>query len=317
MRWLSCMSAAAALLLLGTPPARAADPPGGLKIGMLSGMFRDQKPAMIQALAKPFRDLMTKHTGFNGDVEVVDDPLVLCDKLKDNKVHLGVFHGFEFAWAKQKCDDLVPIIITCPPGGCVQGLVVVPADSPAKSLADLKDAPVLIPRGAKAHTLVFLDKLRDGLDAEAAKPTAMPDQTPDEVLTAVATGTAKAALVDGCAWEGYKVLHPGGGTALRVLAKSEEFPPAVLCYRKGSLTDDQVKQIRDGLIASSKTATGKVLMTLWNLKGFEAPPKGYQTSLDDILKAYPPPKADSKTSTAPAPTVSGGSRTTATEPRDR
>lgn len=287
MRWL-LGSTAAVLLFVGLPAARAADPE--LKIGMLSGMFRDQQPKVIEALSKPFRDLMTKHTGFNGDVEVVDDPHTLTDRLKDNKVQLGVYHGFEFAWAQQRCDDLVPLIVTCPPGGCVQGMVVVSADCPAKSLADLKECEVLIPRGAKAHTLVFLDKLRDGLDDADAKPTARTDQTPDDVLTLVATGKAKAALVDVCAWEGYKVLHPGGCKALRVLAKSEEFPPAVVCFRKGTLTDNQVKQIREGLTASSKTPTGKMLMTLWNLKGFEAPPKGYQTSLDDILKAYPLPK---------------------------
>lgn len=287
MRWLLGTSAAV-FLFVGLPPARAADPE--LKIGMLSGMFRDQQPKVIEALSKPFRDLMTRHTGFNGDVEVVDDPHTLTDRLKQNKVQLGVYHGFEFAWAQQRCDDLVPLIVTCPPGGCVQGMVVVPADCPAKSLADLKECEVLIPRGAKAHTLVFLDKLRDGFDDADAKPTAKTDQTPDDVLTLVATGKAKAALVDVCAWEGYKVLHPGGCKALRVLAKSEEFPPAVVCFRKGTLTDDQVKQIREGLTASSKTPTGKMLMTLWNLKGFEAPPKGYQTSLDDILKAYPLPK---------------------------
>lgn len=302
MRWLFSTSAAVLVLVSSPPAAPAADPTGELKIGMLSGMFRDQQPVVIQALAKPFRDLMTKHTGYTGDVEVVDDPHTLTDRLKENKVQLGVYHGFEFAWAQKKCDDLVPLIVTCPPGGCVQGLVVVPADCPAKSLSDLKDSDVFIPRGAKAHTLVFLDKLRDGLGDDDAKPAAKTDQTPEDVLNLVATGKAKAALVDGCAWEGYKVLHPGGSKALKVLAKSEEFPPAVVCYRKGTLTDAQVKQLREGLTASSKTPTGKMLMTLWNLKGFEAPPKGYQTALDDILKAYPTPKAKESTGA----TVGGG-----------
>jgi hypothetical protein len=51
------------------------------------------------------------------------------------------------------------------------------------------------------------------------------------------------------------------------------------------------------MTASCKTPTGKMLMTLWNLKGFEAPPKTYQTALDDILKAYPVPKGDPKAET--------------------
>lgn len=290
MRWF-VLSAAVAFLFT-SPAARAADP-GQLKIGMLSGMFRDQQPKVVELMGKQFRDLMTKHVGYSGDVEVVDCPFALCDKLKENKVQLGVFHGFEFAWAQQKCDDLVPLIVTCPPGGTVQAMVVVPADSPAKTLADLK-GEVLIPRGAKAHTLVFLGKLREGLPADAAKPVAKTDQTPEDVMNAVVGGKASAALVDVGALDGYKVLNPGGWKGLRVLAKSEEFPPAVVCYRKGTLTDEQAAKIRDGMTASCKTPTGKLLMTLWNLKGFEAPPKGYQASLDDILKAYPAPKEDGK-----------------------
>jgi ABC-type phosphate/phosphonate transport system substrate-binding protein len=286
--------AAVALAFLGTSAAPAADPSGELRIGMLSGMFRDQQPKVIQTLAKPFRDLMTKHVGYSGDVEVVDDPFALCDKLKDNKVQLGVFHGFEFAWAQQKCDDLIPLIVTQPPGGTVQAMLMVKDDSAAKEIADLKAADVLIPRGAKAHTLLFLDKSRDGLPADTAKPAAKPTQTPEEVLNAVVSGEAKAALVDWCALDGYKVLQPGAFKSLRVLAKSENFPPAVVAYRKGTLTDAQVAQIRDGMTASCKTPTGKMLMTLWNLKGFEAPPKGYQTALDDILKAYPLPKGEGK-----------------------
>ncbi len=296
MRWIVFAAVTLVGVAVCAPAARAADP-AELKIGMLSGMFRDQQPKVIQALAKPFRDLMTKHIGYSGDVEVVDDPHTLCDRLKENKVHLGVFHGFEFAWAQQKCDDLRPIIVTQPTGGIVQGLIVVHTDNPAKSVADLKESGVLIPRGAKAHTLVYLEKFRDGQPAETAKPTAKTDQTPEEVLNAVANGTAKAALVDWAAFDGYKVLNPGTAKGLRVLARSEEFPPAVVCYRKGTLTDDQVTKIRDGMTASCKTPTGKMLMMLWNLKGFEAPPKTYQSSLDDILKAYPVPKPDAKTET--------------------
>lgn len=307
MRWLPWTAALVALAGVGT--THAAEPKVELKIGMLSGMFRDQQPAVVQALSKPFRDLMTRHVGYDGDVEVVDDPLALCERLRENKVQLGVFHGFEFAWAQQKCEDLVPLIVTCPTGGCVQGMVVVHKDCPAKSIADLKGCEVLIPRGAKAHTLVFLDKLREGLPADTATPTPKVVQTPEDVLSAVVSGEAKAALVDVCALHGYKVLQPGAFKSLRVLTESEQFPPAVICYRKGALSDKQASRIREGLTESTKTATGKMLLTLWNLKGFESPPKDYQTCLDDILKSYPLPKAAARNQGA----TTGRTKTTVNE----
>jgi ABC-type phosphate/phosphonate transport system substrate-binding protein len=289
MRVFTCV-AAGVIALAGSPArATAADPVGELKIGMLQGMFRDVPPDMTQALAKPFRDLMLKQVGYTGTVELLDDPLALADQLKDKKVQLGVFHGFEFAWAQQRCDDLVPLIVTQPPGGKVQAMVVVHKSCPAKSVADLKDDGVHIPRGAKAHSLAFLDKCRCGLNDGTAKPTPRVKQTPEEVLNAVAAGEAKAALVDACVLEGYQTLQPGAFKSLKVLSASEAFPPAVVCYRKGTLSDTEAVRIRKSLASATKTATGKMLMTLWNLKGFEEPPKDYQASLDSILKAYPAP----------------------------
>jgi ABC-type phosphate/phosphonate transport system substrate-binding protein len=256
---------------------------------MLSGMFRDVEPSMVQALAKPFRDLMSKQTGFSGDVEIVDDALTLTEKLKDKKLQLGVFHGFEYAWAKQKCDDLIPLVITQPPGGKVQALVVVHRDSKIKSLADLKGESVMIARGAKAHTLAFIEKARIGFADDVATPKFQVKLTPEDVLNNVSSGDDKAALVDVGAMEGYSWIQPGAFKTLRVLQLSEEFPPAVVAYRKGTLTDAEAEQIRKGLSGASKTASGKMLMTLWNLKGFTAADEAYTKATDEILKAYPLP----------------------------
>jgi ABC-type phosphate/phosphonate transport system substrate-binding protein len=291
--------------------AVAAEPAGSasdFKIGMLSGMFRDVSPNMVQSLAKPFRDLMSKQVGYSGEVEVIDNPLVLAEKLKDGKIQLGVFHGFEYAWAKQKCDDLIPLIVTRPPGGKVQALVVVNRASTAKTPADLKNETIQIPRGSKAHSLAFLDKTRIGFETTTLKPTPKVNQTPEEVLLAVATGEVNAALVDACALDGFKSLQPAAYKSLKVLTESEIFPPAVVCYRKGAISETEATRIRTGLTSAAKTSSGKMLMALWNLKGFEEPPSDYQSSLETILKAYPlpPEKTESAEKTVTKSLSSGG-----------
>ena len=129
------------------------------------------------------------------------------------------------------------------------------------------------------------------MESDCAKPTPQIKLTPEEILNAVATGEQKAALVDRCALDGYKTLQPGAFKSLKILAQSEEFPAAVVCFVKGTLSDDQASRIRTGLTGATKTPSGKMLMTLWNLKGFTEPSKDYQASLDAILKAYPLPKA--------------------------
>jgi len=260
-----------------------------LKMGMLQGMFRDVQPAMVQALSKPFRELVQKQTGFTGDVELCTGPMELVDKLREKKLHIGVFHGFEFAWAQQLTPDLLPLVITIPTGGKVQAMVVVNCESKCTKLADLGDEPVAIPRGAKAHAIAYFEKARAALPKGCAKPVNKLGMTPDELLGAVANGEQTAALVDIGAYEGYQTLQPGVFKMLKVLHQSESFPPAVVAYRKGALTEQEAHQIREGLSTANKTTSGKMMMMLWNLKGFEVPPTDYQQRLDAILKAYPLP----------------------------
>ena len=259
-----------------------------LKIGVLQGMFRDAQPAVVRSLAKPFREVIQKQTGFTGAVEVCADPLAMVERLREKELHIGVFHGFEFAWAQQLCPELLPLVVAMPAGNAAQAVVVVNRDCKHTRLADFVVEPVAIPRGAKAHAIAYFQKARAALPEGCAKPLDKPGMGPDELLRAVASGEQAAALVDVGAYEGYQALQPGAFKLLKVLDTSEVFPPAVVAYRKGSMTDKDVERLRDGLATANRAPSGKMMM-LWNLKGFEAPPADYQTRLDAILKAYPLP----------------------------
>jgi ABC-type phosphate/phosphonate transport system substrate-binding protein len=260
-----------------------------LKMGMLQGMFRDVPPAMVQALSKPFRELIQKQTGFTGDVDLCKEPIELVNKLREKKVHLGVFHGFEFAWAQKLCPELQPLVVTMPVGNKVQAMVVVNCECKFTKLADLADETVAVPRGAKAHAIAYFEKQRAGMPPNCAKPVTKLNLAPDEVLGAVASGEVTAALVDIGAFEGYQTLQPGVFKQLKILHQSEMFPQAVVAYPKGAISEADAQRLRDGLATANKTTSGKMMMTLWNLKGFEVPPADYQQRLDAILKAYPLP----------------------------
>jgi ABC-type phosphate/phosphonate transport system substrate-binding protein len=92
--------------------------------------------------------------------------------------------------------------------------------------------------------------------------------------------------------EGYRLLNPALAKRLKVLGTSEDFPPAVIAYRESQLSESQLSQLRTGLSSASKTPAGKMLMTLWSLKGFEEPKKDYEEALAKILRAYPAPAAN-------------------------
>ena len=280
--------AAAGLLLAALAAPSQAAGPEGVRIGMVQGMFRDVQPAMVQALATPLRDLIKRNTGLTGEVEILPDAFVLADRLKTGKLQLGVFHGFEFAWIRDKNPDLVPLVITVPPGRKLQAVVVVHQDSKASTLADLKNEPVVVHRGIKAHCMLFLERARIGLPATTAAPKTKPVVTAEEALDAVVGGDSPAALVDVAALSGYQTLQPGASKSLRILCQSELFPQTVLAYRKGSLDDETIARIRKLLCEAHQTRAGKPLMMLWSLRGFEEPPPEYFTHLDRIGKAFPP-----------------------------
>lgn len=283
----------AAMIVLAGAACRTAyadeKPAPDMKIGMLQGMFKDIQPAMVTAMAKPFRELIFKQTGLSGDVELCPDALNLIEKLKDKKVDLGVFHGHEFAWAQKKCPDLIPVVVTMPPGGKAQAMLVVAKDCKATSLADLPDEAITMPRGTKAYSLMYLEKIRATI-GKSPKPQTKLGMTSEDLLNAVVLGEASVALVDASSMDGYQTLNPGAFKHLKILCESEQFPQAVVAYRKGLLSDEDAAKLRTGLATANKTPSGKLLMTLWNLKGLEEPPADYQQKLDGILKSYPLPE---------------------------
>lgn len=281
---------ACGMLLIGSAGSRAAaaDPPD-LRIGLVQTMFRDVNPGMVSALAKPFKGLMERQAGATGDVELVPDAHALARKLDDESLQIGVLHGFEYAWVKDRHPGLTPIVITHPHGRVLHACVVVHKDCPACSPAELKGDCVAVPKGIKAHCPLYLDHLRRSLPADAVRPSAKTGQTTEDVLNAVAAGDCPAALVDAGAFAGYQSLQPGAAKHLKVLCQSDPFPPSVVLYKKGALDEAVVARLRTGLTDAHKIPQYKPLLLLWNLKGFEVPPAEYAAQLDDVRRAYPAP----------------------------
>jgi ABC-type phosphate/phosphonate transport system substrate-binding protein len=283
---------AGAVVALGlAPPADAQPKQPRIKLGMLRGMFRDTPQAIVEAVARPFHELFRRQTGVDGEVEMFPDCDALAQKMKAKEIHVGVFHGFEFAWVRPRFPEIQPLAVTIPPGRKAQACLVVHKDSRAKTPADLKGACVCYPTGTKAHCHLFMDRLKDDLPDECCGPAKGDPLTPGEVLDAVAAGQAAAGLVDVSHLSAYQDNKPGAYNQLRVLARSELFPPAVIAYRMDALPPALAKQIRDGLVRANQTAQGRAFMMLWKLKGFEDIPVNFEAEMARIAKAYPPPPA--------------------------
>ncbi|HUR53303.1 MAG TPA: PhnD/SsuA/transferrin family substrate-binding protein [Gemmataceae bacterium] len=282
----------AAVLLVAaaglTPPADAQQPTK-VKIGLPKGMFRDVPAGVMDIAAAPFRDLLRRQAGTDGDVALVESYQVLATQMKEKKVDIGVFCGFEYAWVKAAHPEIVPLVVTVPNGRKMQAMLVVHKDAKAGKPADLCGACVAIPTGTKPHCHLFLERLRDGLPADCCGVAKMEPKGVEEVLDAVAAGQMQAGLVDIAALTAYQNNKPGAHGQLRVLAQSELFPPSVIAYRKGAVDAATVSRVHAGLTKAGGTPQGKAFMMLWKMKGFEDLPADFDAELKRIAAAYPPP----------------------------
>jgi ABC-type phosphate/phosphonate transport system substrate-binding protein len=271
----------------GAEEARAA----AVRIGLIGTLFRDTPEPIVQVMVKPFKSLLESQTGVTGQVMVGGDAESLGQQLKDDKIQLGVFHGIELAWARQKNPSLKPLLIAVNRHRFLRALLVVRQDSKAACCGDLQGQALAMPRLSREHCRLFLERRcckADETLENSFKPLTITID-PEEALDAVVDGTARAAVVDEVELEAYQKLKPGRYAKLKKLLESERFPCAVVAYNDGRLPESQLKMFRDGMIASKNNRRGKDLLELCRITGFEAIPADYEQTLTDIVKAYPLP----------------------------
>lgn len=281
---------AAGVALAGSTVSSAADPPGDVTVGVVAPVLKDVPVETVKVLGGPLRNLFAKRAGIaGGDIELAKDPFQLGDMLSDGRCRLAVFHGYEFAWVKEKHPELEPLVVTVYTTGRPRGCVIVRQDNPATGLADLKAQGVTVPAGTRGHCLLYLAKQRLDLPETTAAPKP-PAGTPEEALNAVVSKAAPAALVDVAAMVGYEKLHPAGAKNLRVLCESELFPQNVVAYSPKTMSDGLVAKLREAMVTAHTVPAGKPLMVIWGITKFDLAPREYGDQLTDITKAYPAPE---------------------------
>lgn len=280
------------IALAGLPPASA----GGesLRVGMVQTFFHDLSAPLIEEATGPFGKLMQETTGLTGELVVGGDPFTVARQLDDGKLQLGVFHGFEFAWVRQKHPELRPLMVASNAKTPPQSYVLVTGESPAAGFADLKGKDVAVPKRSKEYSRRFVERLSREQGAAGAKEffgrVVVPANT-ESALDELRQGKFHAAVVDAYGLEFYRDLKPGVFAKLKVLAQSDAFAPTVVAYKQGALPEATRKRVLDGLRTAHKTETGRDMMQKWKITSFEPVPADFDALLAASLKALPTPEA--------------------------
>jgi ABC-type phosphate/phosphonate transport system substrate-binding protein len=278
--------------MLAPPGAGAAEPsrPSTVRIGLVGTLFRDTPTALIEPMMRPFKSLMESQTGVTGQMVLAKDGEDLRKKLEGEQVHFGVFHGFEFAWARQKQAGLKPLVIAINQYPYLKAYVVVNRESDINGVVGLKGKSAALPRFSREHCHLFLDRccLTCGSAPKDYFSALSKPQDAEAALDQVADGTIEAAIVDKLALEAYERSKPGWFGYLKVAQESEPFPATVVSYKDGTIDEETLQRFRDGLVKANQTRTGKTVLGMCRISAFEPVPADYLQTLDQILKVYPP-----------------------------
>ena len=262
------------------------------RIGIPKSAFRDVPPALLSFAGMPFKDLMKSQTGLNGEVVMEADAMNIARMLEAGKLELGVFLGHEFAWAREKHPTLEPIVCTVPRPKEIQAFLLVRWDNKADNLGDLKGSRLALATTSRDHARMFLDKRKAAEMTGGDFSSTAKAATVHDAIQKVIDEEVDVTVTDQAAWNYFQKLYPGASENLRVLSKSEIFPPTVIAFKKGSLDDEVVKKVRDGLLSAHETSKVAKLLNLIRVEKFDLVPAGYDDSLKACLKAYPLPAAD-------------------------
>jgi ABC-type phosphate/phosphonate transport system substrate-binding protein len=267
-----------------------------LRVGVIDSVFFNPAPEVLPRLLQPFQSLIERHTGLEGHLTLGGDADKLGKALADGKLQLGIFHGFELAWARQKYPGLKPLVLAVTQHPRLHAYLVVRSDSKADCLADLKGGVVAVPHGNLPHTTLFLQR---ACRLEGAAPeqffTRITKPTCSQMaLDQVVDDQAAAALVDQPALDSYRQWKAARSDKLKIAVRSEPFPATAFVYCADCLSENLARRCREGLLKANDTADGQDTLSLCGVRALKPVPRDYEEELTAIAKAYPPRPASAR-----------------------
>jgi ABC-type phosphate/phosphonate transport system substrate-binding protein len=262
-----------------------------LRVGIVGSLCQNAPDGVLQVALRPLKSLLEAQTGLSTHLVSGGAVENLGRLVKEGKVHFGVFHGFELAWARLKNPSLKPVLVAVNPRPTQRAYLVVRRDGRVGSIGDLRGQAVALPPQSREHCRLFLER-------RCVAPGSTPDQffgrlnrdgNVEDALDDVVDGKLAAVVVDGGTLEVFRELKPVRAGRLHTLLQSDPFPCAAVVYQPGVTADEMVDRFRDGMLAARSTRRGQFLLDLCRITGFEVASEDYDESLAAIAKAYPPP----------------------------
>lgn len=290
--WVAGAFAAAILsVLFGTASSGEAGKVEVLRIGGTVGLTGEKQNKKEVEARDTLKTFIKEETGLANEILPPTDWRQLGDKLAKGELHLGVFQGYEFAWAQEKYPELKPLALAVNVYRYPVGYVIALRTNQAKDFAGLAGQSLSIPTTGPPFLRLYVERQAQAagkkLNAFFSK-VASPDNIED-AIDDVVEGMVQATVIDRAALEAYKRRKPGRFKELKEVAHSQPFPPPLVAYYGKILDEAKRTRFRDGLVGANKKEKGDTMLTLFHLTAFEAVPDDLPKVLAETRENYPPP----------------------------
>ena len=185
----------------------------------------DEAPTELQRKFKPLGDYLEKETGLKVQFTPVTDYAAVVEGLANDKIDMAWLGGFTFVQAKLRTHGGVTPIVQRAEDEKFTSKFIVPIDSSAKSLADLKGKNFVFgsPSSTSGHLMPRYFLMKAGIDADKDFKAAAFSGAHDATVAYVASGRAEAGVLNASVWDKLVEAHnPNAGT-VRVLATTPPY----------------------------------------------------------------------------------------------
>jgi ABC-type phosphate/phosphonate transport system substrate-binding protein len=264
-----------------------------LRIGATTSLNPEGNHAKVnENRLETLRSFIKEETGYPNEIITEKDWRTLAEYMAKKERQLGVFQGYEFAWAQEDDPNLKPLALGIDVYRYPVAYIVTNRDNAAKDFSGLTGQSAAVPDTGQRYLTMFVERESQALGKEPSNfftKVTTPDNIED-AIDDVVDGKVQAAVADRASLDSYKRRKPGRFAKLKAVAQSQPFPPLVVAYYDQVLDPSTLQRFRDGLLGANRKEKGQTLLTLFRLSGFEAIPNDFDQVLEKTRKTYPPPK---------------------------
>ncbi|MEI6300457.1 MAG: putative selenate ABC transporter substrate-binding protein [Betaproteobacteria bacterium] len=209
----------------------------------------DEAPTELQRKFKPLGDYLEKETGMKVEFTPVTDYAAVVESLATRKLDLVWLGGFTFVQTKIRTNGTaIPIVQRAEDEKFISRYIV-PADSTAKTLADLKGKSFAFgsPSSTSGHLMPRFFLLQAGVNPDKDFKNVAFSGAHDATVAFVAGGKAEAGVLNASVWDKLVETKNPNAMKVKVLATTPPYYDYNWTVR-GDLDPAVIKKLTDAFL---------------------------------------------------------------------